>query len=280
VRTWEEKDTFKLAVDHTVTVKFVHVPELNEEQRVRPDGNISLPYLGNVYVVGRTLDELIQELKKRYSSILQNPDLYVIVPEFRSRIKELKADLHTAPRGLSRLVTVRPDGYVTFPMLGDVFVAKKTLPDINKELNTMYDRILPGLHVDLFLEKHAGSKIYILGQVKSPGAYDISKPMTLAEILAISGSFLPGAKLDSVIVMRRHEGKVVATKIDFRNTLTAKGGYTLFFLKPDDIVYVPKKVITEAGELMRDLADVLLFRGWSVGFSWELHKEPDITIKQ
>jgi len=125
IQTWVEKKNFKLGVDHLVSVSFVHSPELNVEQTVRPDGKITLPYVGEVYVVGKTIEEITRDLKKDFSTILQSPDIYVMVPEFNSAIKELKKDLHTAPRGLSRLSTVRPDGYATFPMLGDVKSGRK-----------------------------------------------------------------------------------------------------------------------------------------------------------
>ena len=60
IKTWQEQDEFFLAVDHTVAVKFANLPELNEEQFVRPDGTISLPYIGQVYVVGKTVEQLVR----------------------------------------------------------------------------------------------------------------------------------------------------------------------------------------------------------------------------
>ena len=271
IRTWVKKEEFRLAIDNEISVKFIHNSELNETQLVRPDGSITLPYLGEVKVIGKTVQELTKELKKSYSSILKNPELYVIVPEFRSAIKELKKDLHTAPRGLSRLVTVRPDGYVTFPMVGDIFVANRTVPEITKELNAKYKDILPDLHCDLFLERHAGSVIYVVGQVRKPGAYKIVKPISLAEAMSLAGSYLSSARLDSVIVVRKHEDKLVATRVDLKAALSMEEGSEFFYLKPDDIVYVPKTWISKAAEVARDISDIIFFRGWSLGFSWELH---------
>lgn len=272
IRTWVERKRFLLAVDHVIAVKFVHAPELNEEQRIRPDGTVSLPYLGDVHVLGMTTEELTSQLKKRYSKILNNPDIFVVVPEFRSRIKELKKDLHTAPRGLSRLTSVRPDGYATFPMVGDVFVANRTLPDVTETLNDMYENILPGLHVDLFLERTSGSVVYVLGQVKTPGSYPLIKPISTIEALTLAGSYIEGAQLNSVIVVRKFEKKIIATRVDVEKTLDLKSPF--FYLEPDDIVYVPKTWIKNTGEVMRDLADVVLFNGWGLGFgfSWELHR--------
>lgn len=273
IRTWIQKEEFRLAIDHEVIIKFVYNPELNEQQLVRPDGTISLPYLGEVNVIGKTLAELKGELKDRYSKILKNPELYVVVPQFRSAIKELKRDLHTAPRGLSRLVTVRPDGYVTFPMVGDMFVAGRTVPDVSTELNNRYKDILPDLHCDLFLEKHAGSVIYVVGEVNSPGAYKILRPVSILEALTLAKNFTRKAKLESVIVVRKHEERLVATKINFKDSLYMREDVKFFYLQPDDIVYVPKTYISQAAEVANDIADILLFRGWSVGFDWELRDE-------
>ncbi len=274
IQTWREKRDFFIAIDHTLNVKFVNSPEFNETQRIQPDGKISLPYLGEVHVVNMTISELTGYLTERYRKILRDPVIYITVPEFRSRIKELKKDLHTAPRGLSRLVMVRPDGYTTFPLLGDLFVANKTFPEVKIELNERYEEFLPGLHVDLFLQKHAGSVIYIIGQVRQPGTHRIMRPISIMEALAISGGFTPGAKLDHVYVFRRIKNKLVATTVNVQNTLTPHKDDRFFNLKPDDIVYVPKTRRATLAEAHRDIADILFFRGWSIGMDGNLYNPP------
>ncbi len=279
IHTWKERDSFRIGVDNTVAVKFVNNPELNEEQLVRPDGTISLPYVGIVKVVGKTVNELATELRKKYAKILQDPELYVTVPEFRAAIKELKTDLHTAPRGLSRLVTVRPDGYVTFPLVGDMYAAFKTIPELSEELNAKYEKILPDLHCDLFLQKHSGSFIYVIGEVKSPGIYRIEKPISVVAAIARAGSYTSEAKRNSVFVIRRHAKKMVATRLDLEETLSLTRESRFFFLQPDDIIYVPRTWLGTASEVARKIADVLLFNGWGIGigFSYELHTEPTVN---
>jgi len=264
IQTWIKKDRFEVSVDHTISVKFINAPELNEEQRVRPDGNISLPYVGEYYVVGKTVGDIHKELTRMYRQELRDPELYVMIPEFREAIKELKKDLHTAPRGLSRLVTVRPDGVVTFPMVGEVKVAGETISSINEDLNKEYEKILPGLHVDLFLEKHSGSVVYVLGEVNQPGAYPILRPINLFQAITLAESYKPGARLDSIIVIRRYGQKMTARRVDLEQTLTFEENQHLFYLQPDDIVLVPKTRIAHSAEIMRDIADILMFRGWSI----------------
>jgi polysaccharide export outer membrane protein len=270
VKTWLEQEDFKLGVDHVISVKFPRLPELNETQSVRPDGMVTLPFLGDRYVVGRTVKDLTAELKTEYAKHVKDAELYVVVPEFRSAIKELKADLHTAPRGLSRLVTVRPDGFCTFGMIGDVFVADKTLPEINDILNKKYRSVLPGLSVDLFLEQHEGSVVYVLGEVGSPGAHKILRPTAVVEVLALAGNPLPTAKLSSVVVVRRRDNKMVGTKVNLNRALSLRKGGQFFFLKPDDIVFVPKRMITRVAEVVRDIEQIVMFRGWGISLGYSL----------
>jgi polysaccharide export outer membrane protein len=264
VRSWQGGRTFRIAVDHTVSIKFVHLPELNETQNVQPDGRISLPYIGTVEVVGKTPDELRAELMERYATVLRQPELYVVVPEFSGQIKELKKDLHTATRGLSRLVTVRPDGFATFPLVGDVFVTGRTVPEVNDELNKRYNDYMLGLHVDLFLEKTAGSVVYVSGQVRNPSSYRMEKPITIVQALTLAGGHRTEASLDSVLVFRRHAKKFVVTRVDVSRTLRGDESAHFFFLRPDDIVYVPRTRLGTMAEIMGNIADVFLFRGWSL----------------
>lgn len=278
IRTWEKKDFFRMGIDYVISVRFPHTPELNVDEKVRPDGTISLPYLGSVHVVGRTVDELTMELKQKFTPILQNPDLYVTVPDYRTAIKELKADLHTAPRGLSRLVTVRPDGFVTFPMIGDLQVAGRTFPEVLKQMNEEYDKIMSGLHVDLFLEKHSGAKLYVMGEVQKPGVYEIPKPLVLEQGLALAGSYLPGAQLDNIIVIRKHSDKMIATRVDLTVSFLKNDNYKYFYLQPDDIIYVPKRKLTAYAEIMKEVAEIIFFRGWNLAFGWQLHNAPYQTL--
>jgi polysaccharide export outer membrane protein len=219
IETWAERKDFVLAIDHTVMVKFVHLPELSESQKVRPDGNISLPYLGDVRVLGKKVDELRAELIERYSRILKEPDLYVVVPAFSTRIEELKKDLHTAPRGLSKLITVGPDGLAAFPLLGGLIVTGKTLPELTKLLSEMYDKMMPGLSVNLFLEKHAPLLVYVMGGVTKPGAYEIIKPTSIVEVLNLAGGPLYWARLGNVVILRKHKDRVAATVVDLKKLL-------------------------------------------------------------
>lgn len=264
IRTWTVEEDYKVALDDILSIKFVHTPELNEEQQIRPDGKISLPYIGSFYVVDKTIEQIRSELIEKYSRILVNPQIYVTLPQYLTQLRELKQDLHTAPRGLSRLVTVRPDGFTTFPMVGDVFVAGKTMAEVQGYVDPQYNKISRSLHVTIFLHEHSGSTVYVLGVVNNPGAYKITKPITVLEALALAGGTLRNAQLDSVAVVRKLNKKIVATRVDVASTLAVREGGTQFFLAPDDIIYVPATTLSTSAEIMEDFRKLILFRGWGI----------------
>jgi polysaccharide export outer membrane protein len=262
VRTWEKRDRYKVKINDTLTVKFIYAPELNETQQVRPDGYISLPYVGEYYVFDKTIAELHQELGEKYGPVLKDPELYVVVSEFDAAIKELKEDLRTWDRGLGRPTTVRIDGYATFPMLGEKLIANRTIAEIADELNREYARLSDGLSVDLSLEKHGAAQVYVLGHVFRAGAYEVSKPLTVTQALSLAQSYKPGARLDSVIVARRVNGTMRAVRVDVTRAPELGGDAEMLYLQPDDIVFVPKTWVASTAEVVRDITDVIKFRGW------------------
>ncbi len=276
VNTWKVINEFKLSVDDQLNIQFPYAPELNQLQLIQPDGYIFLPMVGEVRAAGKTVMELTAELEQKYKPYLKDPDLLVTVPEFRANIKQIKQDLSTAPRGLSRLVTVRPDGYCTFPLVGELLVAGRTVPDVNQNLDNMYDEYLQGLKVNLFLHETSGTRVYVLGEVNNSGAYAIQRPSTVMESLTLAGGYTRQAELEKVVVFRRKGKKYIGTRIDMSAQLHLEKGGSFFYLMPDDIVYVPRKGRSELAEVMRDVADILMFDGWSIGFGWDISDTPVI----
>ncbi len=259
---------YRISLYDSISVNFIDLPELNiEKQKVLPDGTITLPFIGHIFVAGKTSVELEKEIKKKYQKYLKDPELYVTISDFEGRIEQIRQDLKTAPRGLSKLIYVRPDGFATLPIEGEVLASGKTIRQVNKILQSRYQNVLPGMKVDLFLHKSAGAVIYVLGEVVRPGAYEMKKPVSVIEALSLARGYTFKAQLNSVIVCRRHENKLFAQKVDVQSLLEFKKGTAFFYLKPDDIVFVPKSPVSSLAEFMSQIGDIIFFRGFSI--SWQ-----------
>jgi protein involved in polysaccharide export with SLBB domain len=77
-----EAAPYRMQTGDVLAIKFYNNPELDDEQPVRPDGMISLPFVGQVGAGGRTPGELEQELVDRYTGELASPQVTVIVREY------------------------------------------------------------------------------------------------------------------------------------------------------------------------------------------------------
>ncbi|MGI9273419.1 MAG: polysaccharide biosynthesis/export family protein [Endozoicomonas sp.] len=261
---------YPITLYHALDIKFVNVPSLNQNQEILPDGTVSLPYLGSYSVVGKTTSELSEELKEAYKDYLRNPEVYITIRNFNTRVEQLRIDLRTAGRGLSKLIKVRPDGYATFPLLGEYYVASRTIQDVFEEIDTDYIDYMPGLKVDLFMHEQSGTNIYVLGELKNPGAYEVNRPISVPQAVARAGGYTREAETTAVIVFRRDGQKVHAHRFDMRDMSTYGAQALNFYLQPEDVLLIPRNKVSSAAQLMREIADIAFFRGFGISGSIDL----------
>jgi len=76
---------YRLQVGDVVDVKFFTNPELNENVIIRPDGKVSLQLIGEVDVIGSSPAEFETQLIDKYSKILHEPKVTVIVRKFTTQ---------------------------------------------------------------------------------------------------------------------------------------------------------------------------------------------------
>jgi len=265
IQSWDPEKEYRIALGDVISVRFPNVPELDQKLvKIPPDGSIDMPYIGWTRVHGQTVTELKATLEKKYQKVLRNPELYIVVEQYLTQINTMKEDLRTAPRGLSRLATIRPDGYITFPLIGDVMTAHKTIPQVKAFINKEFRKINYSLQADLFLETHANAHVYVYGAVDKPGAYEVPKPITALQAITLAGGSLIASNTDEVIVIRKHEKRMVARRINIKAALNLEENSSFFFIRPDDIVYVPRSRLQEAAQVSDEIARVIMFRGWQI----------------
>jgi len=88
------------------------------------------------------------------------------------------------------------------------------------------------------------NKVVILGEILSPGVYKFSGPPTITEVVASAGGYTKYAVLNSIMVIRgdvRTKPEVV--KVNLAQILKSGRLTENIFLKPNDIVYVPRSFI-------------------------------------
>jgi len=141
--------------------------------------------------------------------------------------------------GLQKEVAVRPDGYFSFPLTGDIRAEGRTVEDVRGEVASRVARFVPDPVVSVAVTEPRGSKIYVIGQVNRPGEFPINRFVDIVQALSIAGGTTPFAQLDSIKILRR-EGKT-QTAIPFAYSDIAAGRRLQqnIILMPGDTVLVP-----------------------------------------
>lgn len=78
-------DTYKLSTDDVISITVFNEPDLNLLKiKITDDGNISVPLLGQVYIIGKSVAEVEKHLVELFGAdYLVNPRVTVSIDEFR-----------------------------------------------------------------------------------------------------------------------------------------------------------------------------------------------------
>ncbi|MFH1113837.1 MAG: polysaccharide biosynthesis/export family protein [Pseudomonadota bacterium] len=265
---------YRLQVKDQIDIEYDMHPQMNRTVRVRPDGEISIPRKKDVKVAGMTANEASQMLRRVYSDLLKDPEITVTVREFNAKLDEVQKAIATAPYGQARIVSVRPDGHISAPFIEDMVASGRTIPDLNRAVNSTYSKIIPEMKVSVLLREVVGNLVFVDGEVVRPGVFNVKGPITLQHALAQAGGTRDTAEPRSVLVISRMpDGRFFTRKADLSN-MTSQ---TDFLLQRNDLVYVPKSTIARADIwVQQNISRLLLFQGWTVGLQSDLGR---VTVR-
>ena len=155
-------------------------------------------------------------------------------------------------------VVIRPDGNITLDGIGAVRAAGLTPEELGKELGVKSSRRLRNPEVLVTLTQFAPRKIYVGGQVRTPGVIQFQGEMTPLQAILDRGGFTSEAQLDSVILIRNTGGpEPIIGRINVIQGLE-DGRPEKITLVTNDILYVPMSGIARADLWVKQhLRDIL-----------------------
>ena len=137
---------------------------------------------------------------------------------------------------LSRIVTIKPDGTISLPLIGEVRAAGKTTTQLASELASLYRTYLRAPSVSVVVREFRVDRIYILGQVGRPGEYQIRPGMGILELLASAGGPTTRADLTKAVIIR---GRTEALQLNLLEAF-AKNKSPDVKLLPGDVLFIPE----------------------------------------
>ena len=142
---------------------------------------------------------------------------------------------------LKREVTVRPDGGITFPLIGDLHASGKSIRDLRAEITKGLSTYIPEAAVSLNLKQVVGNKINVLGQVKEPGEFILTSGTDVLQALSMAGGVTAFANRSKIKILRRDKKTQEQTVIPFnyKKVLKGRGLKQNILLQSGDTIVVP-----------------------------------------
>jgi len=142
-------------------------------------------------------------------------------------------------KDLSRKVLVRPDGMISFPLAGHMRAAGRSTEEIEAELKQRLARYLKEPVVTVSVAQTPGNKIFVIGQVRKPGAYSSPYPITVMQALSLAGGLTQFGDENDIIIIRTVNGKQTRIGFDYSKAKRGKDLSQNITLNSGDVVVVP-----------------------------------------
>lgn len=140
---------------------------------------------------------------------------------------------------LSRSVVVLPDGKISYPLVGEILAAGKTLAQLKRELEGKLSRYVTEAGLTVEVKQCNSMFIYTIGRVNVPGRHALLAPTNVLQALAMAGGLNPFARRDEVKVFRRQGARTVVYAFDYDDVAEGRHLETNIELQRGDVVIVP-----------------------------------------
>ncbi|AYG96150.1 polysaccharide export protein [Brevundimonas naejangsanensis] len=185
-----------------------------------------------------------------------------VEPEYRLYPgDEIEVALPTASE-LTRQLRIAPDGRVSLPLLGHVTAADRSLSELEADISTAYADHLLRPEVEVTLRQAGPLKVWVDGEVRNPGVFDMPGDIDAYQALIMAGGVLPTARAARCALIRRGPGEVRMMRVIDLRAPRAE----ITPLRRGDILFVPRSSL---GELVAFFGQV---RGaLPIGFSYAIN---------
>lgn len=138
---------------------------------------------------------------------------------------------------LQRPVLIEPDGTFSFPLCGQIDAHDKTVGQLQQEISRHLAHYITDPVVTVSLQKISGNRVYVIGQVKTPGAFIVNPRVDVMQAISMAGGTTPFASLGNIKIIRR----------------TATGGQEALPFNYNDVVHgndLAQNITLEAGDVV------------------------------
>ena len=136
---------------------------------------------------------------------------------------------------LSGAHSVRPDGKITLPLVGDVVAGGATPEMLRERVTAAISEIVKTPQVTIFIRQVNSKKYYITGEANKTGPYPLITPITVFEALSNAGGLGEFAKKKKIVIWRKGQ----KINFNYKEVADGKNLQQNIYLEPGDHIIVP-----------------------------------------
>jgi polysaccharide export outer membrane protein len=139
---------------------------------------------------------------------------------------------------LSKTLAVRPDGFISLPIVGEVRADGKTPSELAAEIKKRLSPYVQQPNVTVIVREVNSSRVFVTGEVAHPGAFPLKGRVSLLQAIALAGGFSEFANTDGIMVIRpgKDGGKI---PVRYDDLIARKDAQRDLYLRAGDTVVVP-----------------------------------------
>ena len=178
-------------------------------------------------------DKTTLTTKETQAEIAADSDRYVIGAEDVLSIHVWRED------ALSRTVPVRMDGNISLPIINEIKAAGLTPLQLKEALTQRLREFIESPNVSVTVMEANSFKVYVSGQVKTPGVYRLRSETTVLQIIPMAGGFTEWANQKKILIIRRENGRESHLTVNYKKIMKGDNSGSNITLKSGDTVIVP-----------------------------------------
>jgi polysaccharide biosynthesis/export protein len=141
---------------------------------------------------------------------------------------------------LTKTMPVRPDGNISLPLIGDLRASGLTAMQLQDVITQKLKAYVTNPEVNVVVEEVKSRSFNIVGKVFKPGSYELAKPTTVLDAIALAGGFQDFAKVTKVYVLRRGpDGSQKMLHFNYKQVIKGQALDQNVQLQPGDTVVAP-----------------------------------------
>ena len=158
---------------------------------------------------------------------------------------------------LKRTVQIDTSGKITYPLVGDIQAGGLSIFQVRDRIRDGLLKYIIDPQVSIGVTTVQSQKVVVLGEVNSPGLFNLDSPLTSLEAISKAGGFTVGAKKKNVLLIRGGLKKHEFITLNIDKFLSEHDMTQDVSLKSGDIIYVPATFIANVSRFFDHLSRII-----------------------